>query len=154
MEELNDLYHRDIEIDKQMIDVVVRDIYEPTKEYIKEDYESIISALVPTLDTLLKDKNKGLEDKLKSDLFKNPSKLIPPEKSKLLNILSQVAKDLFKLVAGEIEIKKRLLDPQMKKLSDFLKKNKLLKDNVSLRGFKNGIAYLDLGFLAVNLMLN
>ena len=142
MEELNDLYHRDIEIDKQMINVVVHDIYEPTKEYITEDITSIISAIIPAIDTVLKDKDKGLENKIKSDLFKNPSKLIP-EKSNLLKLLNEIGKTLFKVIAKEYEFKKRFLEPQMKKLSDFLKKNKLLKDYISLRGFKIGIGLFD-----------
>jgi len=77
MEDLNNLYHKDIEIESQ-INLVLRDIVNEGIEHLEneENRDSIISSAVAALDSVLKDREKGLENKIKSKEFNNkPSRM-------------------------------------------------------------------------------
>ena len=67
---------RDAEIEGQVY-VVLHDVFNEGIEYLKEEdnRDAIICAAVPALESILKDREKGLENKIKSKDFKDKPKV-------------------------------------------------------------------------------
>ena len=153
MENLNDLYLRDIEADKQVF-LVLRDVVNSGIEYFEDNdnRNSAICALIPALESLLEDKESGLKNKIKAKDFHNPAKNIPPNKLHLLKNLNEFWSkrlEIAKVLLEGIQYKKEFLAPQMKKLNDYLKKFKHFKE-VNFKGFKFGVGYADLLVFGAN----
>ena len=120
MENLNDLYLRDIEADKQVF-LVLRDVVNSGIEYFEDNdnRNSAICALIPALESLLEDKESGLKNKIKAKDFHNPAKNIPPNKLHLLKNLNEFWSkrlEIAKVLLEGIQYKKEFLITQKSSL--------------------------------------
>ena len=143
MDELNDLYMKDAEIDRQIF-MVLRDVVNEGIEYMKDEdnRDSVIGAAIPPLNTILDEEEKAIENKIKSNVFnKNPKKMpqVIYQKVKIGSVyLYRLIRELLK----GYELKKEFFGEPMKKLNDYLKNHMNFK-NVDLKGIKFGIGIWD-----------
>ena len=154
MEDLNNLYHKDIEIESQ-INLVLRDIVNEGIEHLEneENRDSIISSAVAALDSVLKDREKGLENKIKSKEFNNkPNRMTRIMNKSYENMKTIVPKlyDLLKKALKGYEFKKEFMGGQAKKINDYLKRHTNMK-NLHLKGVKFGIGIWDAWVFGKNL---
>ena len=147
MDELNDMLQRDAEIDQQIF-IEIRDVLNEGIEYIedKDNRDSIIAAAIPAIQNILDEKEKGFENKIKSNAFNKKPEKVPQalyksyQKGKIFLVhFYKIIRELLNVY----EFKREYFGDNIKKLNDYLK-NHLHFKNVNLKGIKFGIGSFDL----------
>ena len=121
-------------------------------DYVDENQNDLICAAVPALNTFIKDIREAYKNAIKAEgLEHQANQIFDLKKIKLFEKLRKFAPKISKIYNKIIEVyqfKKEILDPQMKKLKDYLQKHNLRNiDKLNLKGFKIGVGGLDLFFL-------
>ena len=122
------------------MDIVFQSVSSELIEYVDENKNDLICAAVPALDTFIKDIREGYKNAIKAEgLEHQANQIFNVKKIKLFEKLRKITK-LYNRIIEVYQFKKEILDPQMKKLKDYLQKHNLRNiDKLNLKGFKIGV---------------